>query len=162
MGKTRHEIPCIREGRDHPAGRAIAFAGQTHAGQAWHTPCHVSAGMIDIATVDLRRWLITVLDRIASVIASRMMSVARSSTWRWSFLSCRRGSWRCASPTRRSTSSRRRRSTGCCWSWTAPTRASLRPSEPWLSRLRPVLREIVIPSTQSLARSLSATSSTIL
>ena len=41
MGKTRHEIPCIREGRDHPAGRAIAFAGQTHAGQAWHTPCHV-------------------------------------------------------------------------------------------------------------------------
>jgi transposase len=41
MGKTRHEIPCIREGRDHPAGRAIAFASQTHAGQAWHTPCHV-------------------------------------------------------------------------------------------------------------------------
>ena len=31
---------------------------------------------------------------------SRMVSVARSSTWRWSFLSCRRGSWRCASPTR--------------------------------------------------------------
>ena len=40
-------------------------------------------------------------------------SGARSSTWRWSFLSCRRGSWRCASPTRISTSSRRRRSTGC-------------------------------------------------
>ena len=60
--------------------------------------------------VDLRRWLITVLDRIASGIVSRMMSVARSSTWRWSVLSCRRGSWRCASPTRRSTSSRRRRS----------------------------------------------------
>jgi hypothetical protein len=38
--------------------------------------------MIDIATVDLRRWLITVLDRIASGIVSRMMSVARSSTWR--------------------------------------------------------------------------------
>ena len=63
--------------------------------------------------LDLRRWLITVLDRIASGIASRMMSVARSSTWRLSFLSYRRGSWRCTSPTRRSTSSRRRRSTGC-------------------------------------------------
>jgi hypothetical protein len=23
MGRTRHEISCIREGRDHPAGRAI-------------------------------------------------------------------------------------------------------------------------------------------
>src|ERR1700676_3318170 len=32
-GRTRHEISCIREGRDHPAGRAIAFAGQAHLGQ---------------------------------------------------------------------------------------------------------------------------------
>src|SRR3954453_17110308 len=23
MGETRHEIPCSREGRDHPAGRAV-------------------------------------------------------------------------------------------------------------------------------------------
>src|SRR3981081_2899746 len=40
-GEDEHEIPCIREGRDHPSGRAIAFAGQTHAGQAWHPACHV-------------------------------------------------------------------------------------------------------------------------
>jgi len=33
MGRTRHEISCIREGRDHPAGRAIASAGQAHLGQ---------------------------------------------------------------------------------------------------------------------------------
>jgi hypothetical protein len=24
MGRTRHEVSCVRKGRDHPAGRAIA------------------------------------------------------------------------------------------------------------------------------------------
>jgi transposase len=32
---------CIREGRDHPVGRAIASAGQAHIGQARHPPRHV-------------------------------------------------------------------------------------------------------------------------
>src|SRR3954451_18678725 len=41
MGRTRHEISCIREGGDHPAGRAIASAGQAHLGQARHSPRHV-------------------------------------------------------------------------------------------------------------------------
>src|SRR6202142_4306815 len=41
MGRTRHEISCIREGRDHPAGRAIASAGQAHLGQTRHSPRYV-------------------------------------------------------------------------------------------------------------------------
>ena len=36
MGRTTHEIPRIREARDHPAGRAIASAGAPHAGEARH------------------------------------------------------------------------------------------------------------------------------
>src|SRR6476661_6847150 len=40
-GRTRHEISCIREGRDHPAGRAIASAGQAHLGQTRYPPRHV-------------------------------------------------------------------------------------------------------------------------
>jgi transposase len=61
---------------------------------------------------DLRREASALKEVVADLtLENRLLS--RSSTWRWSFLSCRRGSWRCASPTRRSTSSRRRRSTGC-------------------------------------------------
>src|SRR5256885_16720595 len=41
MGRARHEIPCTREGRDHPAGRAIVPAGQAHAGEARHPEGHV-------------------------------------------------------------------------------------------------------------------------
>ena len=33
MGETRHEIFSSRQDGDHPAGRAIAFAGSTRAGQ---------------------------------------------------------------------------------------------------------------------------------
>ena len=33
MGETTHEIPRLREARDHPAGRAVAFAGPANAGQ---------------------------------------------------------------------------------------------------------------------------------
>ena len=36
MGKTTHEVPCIREARDHQAGRAVAPASETHAGEAGH------------------------------------------------------------------------------------------------------------------------------
>ena len=43
----------------------------------------------------------------------RMMSAARSSTWRWSSQSCRRESWPFGSPTSRSILSRRLRSIGC-------------------------------------------------
>jgi transposase len=35
-GGTRHEISCVRESRDHRAGRAVTPAGQAHAGQARH------------------------------------------------------------------------------------------------------------------------------
>jgi hypothetical protein len=72
-----------------------------------------TAGMTDIVRAGLRRWLTTVPDRIVSGIASPMMSAARSSLWHWRFLSCRRGSWLCASPTSKSTLSRRLRSIGC-------------------------------------------------
>ena len=40
-GRTRHEVSCIREGRDYPAGRAIASAGQAHLGQTRYSPRHV-------------------------------------------------------------------------------------------------------------------------
>jgi putative transposase len=33
MGRTRHEILRIRESRDHPVGRAIGPASQTHTGE---------------------------------------------------------------------------------------------------------------------------------
>ena len=49
----------------------------------------------------MRRWPITGPGRTGSGTASRTMSAARSSTWRWSFRSCRRASWPCGSPTRR-------------------------------------------------------------
>jgi hypothetical protein len=60
-----------------------------------------------LKSAGLRRWLTTVPDQIVSGIASPMMSAARSSLWHWRFLSCRRGSWLCASPTSKSTLSRR-------------------------------------------------------
>ena len=37
MGETRHEIFCIRQDRDHPTGRAIAFAGSADAGKTRHS-----------------------------------------------------------------------------------------------------------------------------
>src|ERR1019366_1682380 len=40
-GEDEAEISCIREGRDHPAGRAIAFAGQAHLGQTRRPPRYV-------------------------------------------------------------------------------------------------------------------------
>ena len=61
----------------------------------------------------LKRWPIIAHDRTASGIASRTMSAARSSIWRWSFPSCRRESWPCGSPTSGSILSRRLRSIGC-------------------------------------------------
>ena len=66
-----------------------------------------------IAASGLKRWPTIAHDRTASGIASRTMSAARSSTWRWSCRSCRRGNWRCGSPTSGSTSCRKLQSTGC-------------------------------------------------
>ena len=40
-GGTRHEIARVRESRGHSAGRAIAPAGQAHAGEARHPKGHV-------------------------------------------------------------------------------------------------------------------------
>ena len=45
--------------------------------------------------------------------ASPTMFASRSSSWRWTSRSCRRGSWRCASPTPRATLCRKLRSIGC-------------------------------------------------
>ena len=36
MGRTTHEISRLREAGDHPAGRAVASAGEAHAGEARH------------------------------------------------------------------------------------------------------------------------------
>ena len=41
LGKTPNEIASIRETRIHPAGRAVAPAGQAHAGQARHPEDHL-------------------------------------------------------------------------------------------------------------------------
>src|ERR1700680_1530488 len=41
MGRTRNEIPRLRESRDYPAGRPIGPAGQTHTGEARHPEGHV-------------------------------------------------------------------------------------------------------------------------
>src|SRR3954452_937121 len=38
MGETANEVSRIREARDHQPGRAVASAGQAHAGQARHRP----------------------------------------------------------------------------------------------------------------------------
>ena len=70
-------------------------------------------GMIAIVTAGRKRWPTIAHDRTASGIASRTMSAARSSTWRWSSQSCRRESWPFGSPTSRSILSRRLRSIGC-------------------------------------------------
>jgi len=111
-GRTRHEVSCIREGRDYPAGRAIASAGQAHLGQ------------LGIPRATFYRWYDRYLeggpealgdhapDQIVSGTGSRTMSAARSSLWHWRFLSCRRGGRQCASPTSKSTLSRRLRSIG--------------------------------------------------
>src|SRR6478609_10971873 len=45
--------------------------------------------------------------------ASRTMSAARSSIWRWNCQSCRRESWPCGSPISGSILSRRLQSIGC-------------------------------------------------
>ena len=63
-----------------------------------------------IAASGLKRWPTIAHDRTASGIASRTMSAARSSIWRWSFPSYRRESWPFGSPTRESTLSPRLRS----------------------------------------------------
>jgi hypothetical protein len=70
-------------------------------------------GMIAILTAGLKRWPTIAHDRTASGIASRTMSAARSSIWRWSFPSYRRESWPFGSPTRESTLSRRLRFIDC-------------------------------------------------
>jgi transposase len=48
MGATTNEVSRIREARDHPHRRAVASAGEAHAGLARHSPHDVShGGMID-------------------------------------------------------------------------------------------------------------------
>src|SRR5580693_513764 len=37
MGRTRHEIPSLRKAGDHPARRALPFAGAPHAGETRHS-----------------------------------------------------------------------------------------------------------------------------
>ena len=70
--------------------------------------------MTDIVRAGLRRWLTTVPDQIVSGdripddVRRQIIALALESSW-----SCRRGSWLCASPTSKSTLSRRLRSIGC-------------------------------------------------
>jgi hypothetical protein len=50
MGATTNEIPRLREAGDHPAGRAVAPAGEAHAGHSWASRAPPSiAGMTCIA-----------------------------------------------------------------------------------------------------------------
>jgi hypothetical protein len=100
------EIIQLVEQSHLPAKRTLDKLGVPRATfYRWYDRYREGAG--------LRRWLTTVPDQIVSGTASPMMSVARSSLWHWRFLSCRRGSWLCASPTSKSTLSRRLRSIGC-------------------------------------------------
>jgi transposase len=40
-GRQTHEIPCLREARDHPVGRAVPPANEAHAGHARYPADHV-------------------------------------------------------------------------------------------------------------------------
>ncbi|WP_370091399.1 helix-turn-helix domain-containing protein [Bradyrhizobium ottawaense] len=105
MGRTRHEISRLRKGRDHPAGRAIASLGIPRATfYRWYDR-YREGGVEALADHRSRP------DRVW--YRSPTMCGVRSSTWRWSYLSCRHASWPCGSPTNESTLSPRRRSIGC-------------------------------------------------
>src|SRR5215212_8327914 len=41
MGESRHEVPCLREARDHSPGRAIASAGPPDIGEARHPKSYI-------------------------------------------------------------------------------------------------------------------------
>jgi hypothetical protein len=71
------------------------------------------AGMIVTVRATLKHWPIIGRGRTGSGTASRTMSAARSSIWRWNCQSCRRESWPCGSPTSGSILSRRLQSIGC-------------------------------------------------
>ena len=113
MGRTRHEYPASEKAeiiqlveQSHlPAKRTLDKLGIP--------ALRSTAGMTDTVRAGLRRWMTAGRGRIASGIASRTMSAARSSIWRWSFPSYRRESWPFGSPTRESTLSPRLRSIGC-------------------------------------------------
>ena len=48
---TIHEIPCIRNTRDHSSRRAVAFADQTHTGQPWRLTADVLSLARSLASV---------------------------------------------------------------------------------------------------------------
>ena len=68
--------------------------------------------MIAISAADRKLSPIALHGRIGSGTASRRLSAARLSTWRWINRNSARGNWRCASRTRQNTLSRRPRSIG--------------------------------------------------
>lgn len=72
-----------------------------------------TAGTIDTNPAARRRWPTGDLGLIAYGTASRMMSVRRSSTWRWKSRSFRRGSWPLASPMRKDALFQRLRCFAC-------------------------------------------------
>src|SRR4029450_1850247 len=92
MGRTPHEVPRIRKARDHPAGRAVGFAGAADPTLAKHG--------IPRATFD--RWYDLYRtggpealddrhprpDRVGTAFPT--MSVSASSAWRWTSRRCRR------------------------------------------------------------------------
>src|SRR4051812_26375764 len=77
MGRTRHEVSCIREGRDYRSGRAVAPASQAHAGQTRHPKSHV-VGMTATRKVGLRRWSRPdrVWNRIPDEVRSQIIELA--------------------------------------------------------------------------------------
>ena len=112
--EATNEIPRLREAGDHPAGRAIASAGQAHAGQAWHSPAlPFTGGMIATRRVARRRWKIGARAPAVCGTGSQMRFGSGFWSWLWMSPSCHRANWRCASPTGSATSSRKPRSIGC-------------------------------------------------
>ena len=112
----RPEIIKLVEQSHLPAKRTLDKLGIPRATFTDGMIAIVTAGLlftIAIVRAALKRWPTIAHDRTASGIASRTMSAARSSTWRWSSQSCRRASWPFGSPTSRSILSRRLRSIGC-------------------------------------------------
>ncbi len=112
-GRRGMRYPALREARDHPPRRAVASAGPQNAGEARHPRRRSIAGTIAIEPAALKRSTTSRRSRPESGTASPTMCASASSRWRSMSPSCRRASWRCASPIRRSTSSRKPPSIGC-------------------------------------------------
>ena len=113
MGRTRHEISRLQKAeiiqlveQSHlPAKRTLDKLGISRATFYRCYDRYREGGIEALADHRSRP------DRVWNQIPDDVR--CRSSTWRWSFRSCRRASWPCGLPTRTSILSRRLRSIGC-------------------------------------------------